>query len=501
MSSDFFDITITGTDKMQSFEELIKVFLPPSRFRLSDGVTEPAELPSSAGTGVVRLRYHMEADPDQVSREIYRDLSRATGKAPKWGILTGIRPVKLVYELAFGDKSRIAFAPAHGGDDADDRQGVRSEEEALGRARRFMEERCLVHPDKAGLAEEILRYQRGICGNPPEKSMSLYVGIPFCPSRCLYCSFTSNQVGEEEIRRYLQALMKEVRFAGEASQQAGYRIESVYMGGGTPTTLTASQLDRLLREIRDAFGLDRETLLRECTVEAGRPDTITADKLAVMKARGVDRISINPQTMRQETLERIGRRHTTEQTEEAYRLAREAGFTCINTDLIAGLPGEDLSDFACSLDRVLELGADNITLHTLAVKRASRLKEADEDYHYRAEELREGMLTGAAAALRERGFRPYYLYRQKHTSGSTENTGYCREDKVSIYNVRIMEERQSILALGAGGISKVWFPRENRLERVANVSNYEIYIERIDEMIERKRKKFFGGENHVDKRT
>ena len=211
-----------------------------------------------------------------------------------------------------------------------------------------------------------------------------------------------------------------------------------------------------------------------------------------MQDNGVGRISINPQTMHQETLDLIGRRHTVEQTREAFRMAKAAGFECINTDLIAGLPGEDYPAFAQSLDEVLELGADNITLHTLAVKRASRLKEMDENFNYREEELREKMLTHASETLRGAGFRPYYLYRQKHTSGNTENIGYCREDKISVYNIRIMEERQSILALGAGGISKIFFPAENRLERVANVSNYEIYIERIDEMIARKRNKFFG---------
>ena len=301
-------------------------------------------------------------------------------------------------------------------------------------------------------------------------------------------------MGEEEISRYLQALYKEIEFAAEAALRDGYRIESVYMGGGTPTTLSPQQLDLLLGKIREGFRLKDQTLLREFTVEAGRPDTITAQKLEVLRNNGVDRISINPQSMQQRTLDIIGRRHTVEQTRAAYPLAREAGFDCINTDLIAGLPGEDFPDFADSLDQVLELGADNITLHTLAVKRASRLKEVDEDFHYRQEQLREEMLEHAGRRLRSLGFRPYYLYRQKHTSGSTENIGYCREDKVSAYNIRIMEERQSILALGAGGISKIWFPEQNRLERVPNVSNYEIYIERIDEMIERKKKKFFGGE-------
>ena len=339
------------------------------------------------------------------------------------------------------------------------------------------------------MTTEILEYQRKTSGDPPEKSCGVYIGIPFCPTRCLYCSFTSKQVGEEEIVRYLQGLEQEIDFAAAAATEEGLQIESVYIGGGTPTTLDEGKLESLLSRIRSRFDLNS---CREFTVEAGRPDTITEGELAVMQANGVGRISINPQTMHQETLDLIGRRHTVEQTREAFRMAKAAGFECINTDLIAGLPGEDYPAFAQSLDEVLELGADNITLHTLAVKRASRLKEMDENFNYREEELREKMLTHASEVLRGAGFRPYYLYRQKHTSGNTENIGYCREDKISVYNIRIMEERQSILALGAGGISKIYFPAENRLERVPNVSNYEIYIDRIDDMMDRKRQKFFG---------
>lgn len=231
--------------------------------------------------------------------------------------------------------------------------------------------------------------------------------------------------------------------------------------------------------------------IREFTVEAGRPDTFTEGKLSVMKATGVDRISINPQSMKERTLELIGRSHTVAETEKAFRMAENAGIDCINTDLIAGLPEEDFEDFRNSVHRITELGADNITLHTLAVKRASRLKDADSIYNYRNEELRDRMLSYALDYLKSRGYRPYYLYRQKHTSGNTENLGFCRDDKLSVYNIRIMEEAQSVLALGAGGISKVYFPDENRLERVANVSNYQIYIDRIDEMIERKEKNFW----------
>lgn len=472
-----FEISITGTDKLNAYEELIKVFLQPSEYRLlkeSRSSQNPAKVPDLIEPQDADiLRYLFEGDSDALKRQIYRDLAKATGKSPKWGILTGIRPVKLAFELAYGDRSEPSEDPA-------------------ARVREVLSGRYLLHPDKVKLVTEILEYQRKTSGDPPPRSCALYIGIPFCPTRCLYCSFTSNQKGPEEIRRYLQALEREIDYAAHAVSDDGFQIESVYIGGGTPTTLDEMPLDRLLGRIRSGFDLSG---CREFTVEAGRPDTITEQKLSVLLKHGVGRISINPQTMHQETLDLIGRKHTTEETRRAFRMANSMKGFCINADLIAGLPGEDEPAFAESLEEVLELGAGNVTLHTLAVKRASRLKEMDENFNYRAEELREAMLSHASDTLRSAGYRPYYLYRQKHTSGNTENIGYCTEDNISVYNIRIMEERQSILALGAGGISKIYFPAENRLERVANVSNYEVYIDRIDEMIDRKARGFFGQNN------
>lgn len=456
-------ITIDGTEKITPYEELVKVFLQPSEYRISAGSIPEGE-PADAAAGP--LHYRFEGDADAVKRQLWRDLSELTGKGPKWGILTGIRPVKLADEL------RKKNAP-----------------ENAGSVRDILTDTYLLHPEKADLVMEILDYQKQTAGEPGPDSLSVYLGIPFCPSRCLYCSFTSNQVGEAEIERYLQALAREIEYAGRKVKEEGFRIESVYIGGGTPTTPRADQLDALLTQIGEAFDLKD---CREFTVEAGRADTITEEKLQILQDHGVSRISINPQSMKQKTLDLIGRKHTAEEVRQAFALAKAGRFHSINADLIAGLPEESPADLAASLDEVLKLGADNITLHTLAVKRASRLKERDENFNYRDEEIREEMLQLAAQRLRREGFRPYYLYRQKHTSGNTENTGWCRDDRPSVYNIRIMEEHQSILALGAGGISKIWFPAENRLERVANVSNYEIYIDRIDEMIRRKEKGFFG---------
>lgn len=446
-----------NTENTSQYEELIKEFLQPGEYEV-----QPGDVPSGSHdrNSETCFEYDAEDDKENIKRQIYRDLSAHTGKNPKWGILTGIRPVKLAGEIY--DSGRDAKS--------------------------VLMNKYLVHESKADLAAGILDYQRTRTGRPGPGSLSLYIGIPFCPTRCLYCSFTSNQVSDEEMSRYLQALYREIEFSGEAVKSSGYKLESVYFGGGTPTTLSAGQLDVLLERVSDSFDMSTN---KEYTVEAGRPDTISEDKLNVLRDHGVERISINPQSMKQSTLDIIGRKHTVTDVYEAFAKANKAGFKTINADLIAGLPEETEEDFLRSLDEILKLGAGNITLHTLAVKRASKLKELDENFNYRDEELRENMLLSAHETLRTRGYKPYYLYRQKHTSGNTENTGFCLEDRHCLYNIRIMEEAQSNLALGAGGISKIFFPEENRLERVANVSNYEIYIDRIDEMLDRKNKRFF----------
>ena len=448
-----YTFNIKGVENINQYEELIKVFLPANMYALSD---------EEADGGQNAAAFTFEGDKDALKRDIYRYLSEATGKSPKWGILTGIRPVKLAGELS-------------------DRLG--SEEAA-----KKLREDYLIHPQKVSLVMDILDYQRRLLGRPHKDSISIYMGIPFCPTRCLYCSFTSNQVKKTEIDRYLQALYKEIDYCAERIRRGSYRAESLYIGGGTPTSLDEYQLEELLDRICGSFDV---TAMREFTVEAGRPDTITPEKLRLMKKYGVGRISINPQSMKQETLDIIGRAHTVRETEAAFEMARDAGFDCINADLIAGLPQEEIDDFRRSLDRMISMGAENITVHTLAVKKASRLIEMDSDFNYKREDVCGSMLEYAHETLKKSGYEPYYLYRQKHTSGNTENVGFCRKDLISPYNVRIMEEAQSILALGAGGISKVYYPDENRLERVVNVSNYEIYIDRIDEMILRKENNFW----------
>lgn len=444
------------TTQKNQYEELVKLFLHPSEFKViadEDDCSDYEEM----------ITFTFQGDRNSLKREIYHFLEKETGEHPKWGILTGIRPVKLAGELYESMKNR---------------QMVKEQ----------LETEYLMSEEKANLILDLYEYQQEHLGKPPLESAGVYIGIPFCPTRCLYCSFTSNQVSPEKYDGYLDALFKEIEFVGNGMKKDGISVESVYIGGGTPTSLNEKQLDRLLTKIKESFDLSD---MKEFTVEAGRPDTFSREKLAILKKHGVERISINPQTMHDQTLQTIGRDHTVQQTEEAFELADACGIPIVNADLIAGLPDESIDDFLESLNKVLHYEPENITLHTLAVKRSSRLKELDESFHYRHPRLTEDMLSKAKEILTAAGYRPYYLYRQKHTAGSTENIGYCKNDTLSLYNVRIMEEAQSIIALGAGGITKVYYPQENRLERIPNVSNYEIYIERIDEMLNRKAENLF----------
>ncbi len=436
---------LSHIEKYQDIEELIKVFLPPEAYEI-------------VGEGEGNVPLPETADKNAVKRAVYRALSRELGTEPDWGIMTGVRPVKLAGELL----------------------RKMGEEEVLAR----LKEEFLLTDGTARRLLAICRYQREYAGEPEKDTVGVYLGIPFCPTRCLYCSFPSNQVPPEEIERYLTALEKEIRFTGDLMRAMGVRAESLYFGGGTPTTLTAPQMERILALVREAIP---QTGLREFTLEAGRPDTIDREKLAAAREGGVTRLSINPQTMRDETLELIGRRHSVADICQAFEDAKAEGFTEINCDLIAGLPLEQPEDFRESLEKVLALGPSNITVHTLAVKRGSRLKDADDHYHYKYGPRVEEMLKYSRKRLAEAGFLPYYLYRQKHMAGAGENTGYCLPGSECLYNIRIMDEHQAIIALGAGGISKSYYPAENRLERAANVTNYEQYISRIDEMCERKR--------------
>jgi oxygen-independent coproporphyrinogen-3 oxidase len=394
---------------------------------------------------------------------IYDLLSKVTGRTLPWGTLTGIRPTKI--PMAFYDAGQTREAAAA-----------------------HLRDVYKVSPEKIRLCTKVAANEKRILeGVNPSESYSLYVGIPFCPTICLYCSFSSYplNVWAKEVDHYLEALFKEIRQVSRMVEKR--RLTTVYMGGGTPTSLTAEQMDRLLCVLEENFDLSSAG---EFTIEAGRPDSIDRDKLRVIKNHGIERISINPQTLNQKTLDVIGRRHTVEDVEIAYEMARSVGFSNINMDLILGLPGESPEDVARTLTGIRQMAPESMTVHSLAVKRASRLNQNLELYPPASQDEVNRMIDMAWHEAEAMGMEPYYLYRQKNMAGNLENVGYAKPGKECLYNILIMEEKQSIVALGAGGSSKILYPEENRLERVENVKSVKDYIERIDEMVERKRKNF-----------
>ena len=389
----------------------------------------------------------------------YDLMKRLTGRRPPWGALTGIRPTRLLYaQLEAGD--------------------------SLEQAERALRDTFDLSQEKAALLREIIVSQRGIVERAPQ-DVDVYVGIPFCTTRCAYCSFSSGEIGDGRlVEPYLCALFDEIDAARALMDEAGLRLRAVYAGGGTPTALTAAQLARLLARVTRAF-----PGARELTVEAGRPDTLDADKLRALRDAGVGRISINPQTMNDATLRAIGRAHTARDICEAFALARSLGFDNVNMDVIAALPGETPDDFLRTLEQIRDLAPESLTVHTLAVKRSSRLHERG--YRPTGEEDARRMVDMGLQAAHGMGMRAYYLYRQKYMAGNLENVGYALPGCACAYNVDIMEETTSILALGAGGISKrVQEDAQLRIRRAPNVSNIEQYIARVGEMAQRKRALF-----------
>ena len=462
-----YKILLENIDKKYDFNELTKVFLPEGDFELytADEI-ENFDIDNTKTQANDILIKATGFSKNQIKQDLYNKLSDITGKLPKWGIHTGVRPIKLVCELFDkydGDESMVRNELSH---------------------------IYLFSHDKLELAIDIAKLQRRILDPAPENSIGLYIGIPFCPTRCLYCSFPSNELKPEKVREYLNALHREIDYTKEKMNAFFLYPESIYIGGGTPTTLSCEQLDELLDKIVNSFDLSK---LKEFTVEAGRADTITQQKLEVLKKHNVKRISINPQSMKDETLTLIGRNHTSKQVELAFETAKDVGDFVINADVIAGLPNENTADFENTLKRLITLKADNITIHTLAIKRGSKLIDVDSNYHVKQEKIANEMVELGKSVLKHMSYEPYYLYRQKHMAGALENTGYAKKGTEGIYNIRIMDEHQTIVALGAGGISKVYFPKEDRLLRVPNVSNYDIYISRIEDMLNRKTENLFTG--------
>ena len=423
----------------------------------------------------------------RMGRDLYRALAGYTGRELPWGILTGIRPTKIIRRWLDAGYSKKECLDRFGED-------------------------YLVSSDRACLAFDIACLEREKLRQVEQYSDAahggrgycVYIHIPFCPSRCSYCSFASLPAERFAYRidPYLDALEREMRAARD--RLTGRTVSSVYVGGGTPTVLSAEQLERLCRMIRDIFGQtdtpgdspEGEAPWLEWTIEAGRPDTITSEKLRVMKSAGVTRISINPQSMHDETLRRIGRNHTAGQIREAFGLARQEGLDNINMDLIAGLDGESAEDFRRTLEAVAELQPDSVTVHALAVKRASVIGQERERPLPQAQTV-ERMSEEARRWAQAHGMKPYYLYRQKNMSGNGENIGFALPGKGCLYNILIMEEVQDILAFGAGAVSKflTWTgggepsgSRKQKIVRVDNVKDVLLYTEQIDEMIKRKEK-------------
>ncbi len=377
-----------------------------------------------------------------------------------WGVLTGIRPSKIATKLLLDGMS---------------------EDEAI----KIFSSEYGTDINKAELAVKVAVAELPARKNMYENGVSIYIGIPFCPTRCLYCSFVTcgTRQAAKLMDKYVEALKKEITYTADIIKANGDRVETVYMGGGTPTTLSDVQLDDVISHMYKEFDLSG---VREFTVEAGRPDTITEEKLMVLKKHKVSRISINPQSMNQKSLDIIGRNHTPQQIKDAFYLARKCGFDNINMDVIAGLPGEDLEMFKKTLEEVEELSPENVTVHVMSIKRSSRLHEYLEKYTLSDGDEVAEMVDFAYDFLKSRDKHPYYMYRQKNQLGNLENVGYAKKGFDSLYNIYIMEEIQTIISLGCGGVTKTVERATDRIERIFNVKEPKDYIERLDEMLERK---------------
>lgn len=400
---------------------------------------------------------------EEIKKAIFLCLKEKTNKVLPWGTLVGIRPSKKALDLL--------------------EKGY--DEEAV---ITHFKERHEASREKAQLCIDVAKYEKSVV-NKDKNTISIYVGMPFCPTRCVYCSFTANPIGKAKslVKEYIAALTKEIEAISAYVKEKNLTIETVYFGGGTPTSVNNEEFEEVMNKIYHGFVEGNN--VKEFTVECGRVDSISKEKLMSMKKYKVHRISINPQTLNDKTLKLIGRNHDTKAVYECFDTARSLGFDNINMDLIVGLPGENLEDINRSCEGILKMNPDNLTIHGLSVKRGSRLYEnmVNNITHKVPDQDELNAMYEATKKLSEdMGMKPYYMYRQKNMVGSMENVGYCRDEKICIYNIQMIEEKQTIIALGADGVSKVVFLEENRLERFANVKDVKEYNNRIDEMIERK---------------
>lgn len=453
-------------------EKLVRIFLPDVKIHvICDEKTDDFDLLTEVSDEIIveanlqgfskTLKAPLCEDNEmQMGRMVYALFSEYTGFEAKWGVLTGVRPSKLLINT----------------------------EKKLGREKteEYFLGDLLVKKEKYDLARVVADYEEKIIATSKENSFSLYVSIPFCPSRCSYCSFVSHSIENDKAKnllpQYVEYLTRELELTGKIARETGLNLESIYIGGGTPTTLSADQLKAVINTIEENFDLRN---CREFTVEAGRPDTITEEKLRVIKSSPVDRISINPQTFENSVLEAVGRRHSAEDTIEIYNLARKIGFQNINMDLIAGLPTDTVEGFCRSLDTAISLDPENITVHTLAVKRSSSIgqntpKIATENANRASE-----MLDYTYEKLSEK-YHPYYMYRQSKSAGALENVGWAKTDKECIYNIFMMEECHTILSCGGGAVTKLKAPKGDEIERIFNFKYPFEYINGFKELVERK---------------
>lgn len=455
-------------------EKLVRIFLPDVKIEVikDENIDDFQLLTEVSDKIIVTISFDdfkktleaplCEDNEMQMGRMVYSLFSEYTGFYPKWGVLTGVRPSKLLINT----------------------------EKKMGREKTesyFLSD-LLVTKEKYDLARAVADYEEKIIATSKEDSFSLYISIPFCPSRCSYCSFVSHSIENDKARnllpQYVEKLTKELEITGEIARGIGLRLESIYIGGGTPSTLSAEQIASVINAIGNNFDL---TTCREFTVEAGRPDTITEDKLRVLKNSAVDRISINPQTFNNSVLEAVGRRHSAEDTIEIFNLARKIGLDNINMDLIAGLPTDSVEGYCYSLDTAMSLDPENITVHTLAVKRSSTIgqnspKIATENANKASE-----MLDYTYKKLNGI-YHPYYMYRQSKSAGAFENVGWAKENRECIYNIFMMEECHTILSCGGGAVTKLKAPKGDEIERIFNFKYPFEYINGFDELVERKKR-------------
>ncbi len=471
---------LRGHDYHFELENVCRLFLPLEKVEthheeepsLCDGLIVQCDMAPMGEGYHLACRVRLDGFDERLMAEVAKDadselelctllyhlLVKLLGFTHGWGLITGVRPVKLLRRLT-REMGREA-------------------------ALDYYRNKLLVSEAKTSLCETTLRMEDQLLALSRPDSFSLYVSIPFCPTRCDYCSFVSQTVVQAKklIPTYVEQLCREIAYTGELARQLGLRLETVYFGGGTPTTLSAEQLTDLFRAVENSFDL---STVREYTVEAGRPDTVTPEKMAAIHAAGVGRVSINPQTLQPAVLAGIGRKHTVEQFYNAFEMARKAGFANINTDLIAGLPGDDYEGFADTLDRILALNPESVTVHTLSMKRASNIMlQHRPDFGVEDDAVR--MVRLSAEQLPQAGYVPYYLYRQSRTVGNQENVGWSKPGCEGLYNVYIMDETHTILGCGAGAVSKLKQPGTDYLERIFNYKFPYEYNTGLEEMLRRK---------------